>query len=50
MPPAVLISAIAGITTLEALALWKGIDGQLLTLALVLIAGIAGFVFSRFVK
>ena len=37
------VTAISSITILESLALIKGIDGALLTLSFVAIAGLAGF-------
>ncbi len=44
LPKSVLIAAIAGIVILETVALIKGINGVILTLALVAIAGMAGWV------
>lgn len=43
IPKAVLIAAIAGIVVLEGIALWKGIDGWLLSVGIAAIAGIAGW-------
>ena len=39
--------AIAGIVILEAIALCKGIDGQILSLVIATIAGIAGYTLRR---
>jgi len=39
--------AIVSITILESIALLKGIDGALFTLAVVAVAGIAGFKIKR---
>jgi len=39
--------AIAGIVILEAIALYKGIDGQVLSLVIATIAGIAGYTLRR---
>ena len=39
--------AIAGIVILEAIALYKGIDGQILSLVIATIAGIAGYTLRR---
>jgi len=39
--------AIAGIVVLEAIALMKGIDGQILSLVIATIAGIAGYTLRR---
>ncbi len=39
--------AIAGIVILEAIALYKGIDGQVLSLVIATIAGIAGYTLKR---
>ena len=40
-------AAIAGIVILEAIALYKGIDGQILSLVIATIAGIAGYTLRR---
>ncbi|MGH8003259.1 MAG: hypothetical protein ACRECJ_00845 [Limisphaerales bacterium] len=48
-PSAVLISAIIGITVLEGLALYKGLDGKFFGLALASIAGIGGFSLSKLI-
>lgn len=37
------IAAIAAITLLESIALFKGVDGVLLSSALIIIAGIGGY-------
>jgi len=39
--------AILGIVVLEAIALYKGIDGQILSLVIATIAGIAGYTLRR---
>ena len=39
--------AIGSITVLESIALLKGIDGALFTLAVIAVAGIAGFKLKR---
>ena len=39
--------AIAGIVILESVALMKGIDGQVLSLVIATIAGIAGYTLRR---
>ena len=39
--------AIAGLVILEAIALYKGIDGQILSLVIATIAGIAGYTLRR---
>jgi len=39
--------AIAGIVILEAIALMKGIDGQVLSLVIATIAGIAGYTLRK---
>jgi len=39
--------AVAGIVILESIALMKGIDGQLLSLVIATIAGIAGYTLRR---
>ena len=39
--------AIAGIVILEAIALMKGIDGQVLSLEIATIAGIAGYTLRK---
>jgi len=39
--------AITGIVVLEAIALYKGIDGQVLSLVIATIAGIAGYTLRR---
>jgi len=39
--------AIIGIVVLEAIALYKGIDGQVLSLVIATIAGIAGYTLRR---
>jgi len=39
--------AIAGIVLLEAIALMKGIDGQVLSLVIATIAGIAGYTLRK---
>ena len=39
----VLIAAIAGITIMECVALYKGYNGYLLTTVLALVAGLAGW-------
>ena len=39
--------AIAGIVILEAIALYKGIDGQILSLVIATIAGIAGYTLRK---
>ena len=39
--------AIAGIVVLEAIALWKGIDGTLLSMVIATIAGIAGYTLKK---
>jgi len=39
--------AIAGIVVLESIALLKGIDGQILSLVIATIAGIAGYTLRR---
>lgn len=43
IPKAVLICAIICITTLEMIALLKGIDGTLMTIIVAIIAGIGGW-------
>lgn len=43
----VMIAAIASITILEGIALFKGHDGYLLTIAIAVIAGIAGYKFKK---
>jgi len=40
-------TAIAGIVILEAIALYKGIDGQILSLVIATIAGIAGYTLRK---
>jgi len=39
--------AIAGIVLLESIALYKGIDGQVLSLVIATIAGIAGYTLRK---
>jgi len=39
--------AIAGIVILEAIALYKGIDGQILSLVIATIAGVAGYTLRK---
>jgi len=39
--------AIMGIVVLEAIALYKGIDGQVLSLVIATIAGIAGYTLRK---
>jgi len=41
------LAAIVAITVLEVIALWKGIDGALLSLAFAAIGGIAGAKIKR---
>ena len=43
----VAIIGIIGITTLDTLAIWKGIDGVVMTASLTAIATIVGFVFGK---
>jgi len=40
-------TGIFGITVLDALAIWKGIDGVVMTASLTAIATIVGFVFGK---
>jgi len=46
----VVIAAIYAITILEGLAIWKGIDGKLFSLAVALIAGLGGYVVPSIFK
>lgn len=46
----IVICAIVCLTILEALALFKGVNGVLLTTIMVLIAGLAGFVLPSPIK
>lgn len=43
----VTIAAILCITVLEGLALWKGIDGKILSGAIGVIAGLGGFIAGK---
>ncbi len=44
IPKAVIIAAIGAIAVLEGIALFKGINGTILTLSFAVIAGLAGWV------
>ena len=46
----VIIAAIAALVVLEALALFKGINGTLFSLVIMLIAGLAGYVIPSPIK
>jgi len=46
----VAIAAIIGLTIIECVALFNGIDGTLMTLVLAIIAGIAGYTLPRPIK
>jgi len=45
-----IIAAITAITILEGLAIWQGIDGALLGLAITAIAGLGGYSIGRRTK
>jgi hypothetical protein len=44
------ITSIISLTILEGIALYKGVDGQLLSLVVAVIAGLGGFHISKLIK
>ena len=46
----VAVVAIAGIVILEAIAIWKGIDGKALAVGLACVAGLGGFTLGKILK